>query len=378
MSVVAEPERIPTGIPGLDEILLGGLTVGQTYLIEGQPGTGKTTASLQFLLEGKRRGERCLFISLSESKADLELAARSHGWSLEGVSILEFVPQEASLEDAEQYSVFHPGEVELAGTIKKLVAEVERINPQRLVIDSLVEFRLLAREPVHYRRQVLALKHFFSGRHITVLMLDDPASATSSDLQVESMVHGVIRISVLQRSYGSRRRHAEVIKVRSSAFREGFHDYTIRRGGIEIYPRLVAAEHGDDFPPQQVSSGLSALDAMFGGGIERGSSTLILGPSGVGKSSLTMLYAHAAAERAERTVVYTFDETLRTSRLRARPRNSRQCGRKSASIHGAGRSGGALARGIHRPHPARGRAEPDARYRHRQPQWLQTFYARRA
>jgi circadian clock protein KaiC len=316
MQAFTEPSRILTGVSGLDEILLGGLPAGHTYLVEGQSGAGKTTLGMQFLIEGRRAGQRCLYVTLSESKAELEATAHSHDWSLDGITIAEFVPEEASLSDEERYTVFHPGEVELASTTKRLLAEIERVAPERLVVDSLSEFRMLAQDPIRYRRQLLALKQFFAGLNATVLLLDDHAPETE-DQQVLSIVHGIIRFSRVQRSYGVVRRHLEIVKIRSSAYREGFHDYTLDRRGLVAYPRLVAAEHGEDFPDDRLSSNLPALDAMFAGGIERGSSTLILGPAGVGKSSIAMQYAYAAATRGERAVVYSFDETLRTARMRA-------------------------------------------------------------
>jgi circadian clock protein KaiC len=311
-----ESPRLLTGVPGLDDVLLGGLPKGHTYLVEGKSGTGKTTLGMQFLMEGIRSGESCLYVTLSESKAELLEAAKSHDWSLDGISIAEFVPAEANLTDEEGYTVFHPGEVELATTIKKLLKEIDRVAAQRLVVDSLSEFRLLAQDQIRYRRQLLALKQYFASRTTTVLLLDDH-TPNSDDQQVLSIVHGVIRFSTVQRSYGVVRRHLEVVKVRSCAFREGFHDYTLGHGGIVAYPRLVAAEHGKDFSQGSISSNLPALDAMFAGGIERGSSTLILGPAGVGKSSIGMQYAYAAAARGERAVVYCFDETLRTASIRA-------------------------------------------------------------
>ncbi len=317
MDAAKERARLHTGVSGLDDILLGGLPEGHTYLVEGKAGAGKTTLGMQFVMEGTRAGETCLYVTLSESKAELEAAALGHGWSLEGLTLAEFVPEEASLSDEEGYTVFHFGEVELATTIKKLLGEIERVGPQRLVIDSLSEFRLLAQDQTRYRRQLLALKQYFAGHNMTVLLLDDH-TPTNDDQQVLSIVHGVIRFSTVQRSYGVVRRHLEVVKIRSSAYRGGFHDYTLDRRGVMVYPRLVAAEHGKEYSEEQLSSNLPVLDAMFAGGIDRGASTLIMGPAGVGKSSIAMQYAYAAATRGERSVVYSFDESLRTARMRAR------------------------------------------------------------
>ncbi len=316
-SIQSSASRLLTGISGLDDILLGGLSKNHMYLVEGHPGTGKTTLGMQFLLAGRSAGERCLYITLSESKAELQESAKSRRWSLDGIDIVEFVPDEASLADEERYTVFHPGEVELAGTIKKLLAEIERVAPDRLVIDSLSEFRLLAPDPFLYRRQLLALKQFFADRNTTVLLLNDLAAA-DDDHQVLSIVHGVISLSKLQRSYGVTRRRIEILKMRAAGYRAGHHDYTLDAGGLSVYPRLIAAEHGEDFADELLSSNLPALDALFGGGIERGTSTLIFGPDGVGKSSIAMQYACAAARRQERAVVYYFDETLRTAKKRAR------------------------------------------------------------
>ncbi len=317
MEETEEPSRLHTGVPGFDDILFGGLPQGHTYLVEGKAGTGKTTLGLQFVLEGKRAGESCLYVTLSESKVEIEEAARSHGWSLDGIAIAEFVPDEAILSDEERYTVFHPGEVELASTIRKLLAEIERVGPDRLVIDSLSEFRLLTQDPTRYRRQLLALKQYFSSRKTTVLLLDDH-SPNADDQQVLSIVHGVFRFTRVERSYGIVRRHLEVIKIRTCGFREGSHDYTLDRSGLVVFPRLVAAEHGKAFAEGHLSSNLPELDTMFGGGIDRGSSTLILGPAGVGKSSIAMQYAYSAATRGERSVIYAFDESTRTATMRAR------------------------------------------------------------
>jgi circadian clock protein KaiC len=309
--------RLDTGVDGLDNILGGGLPAGQMYLLEGDPGTGKTTLAMQFVMAGVKRGEKALYITLSESQSELESSARSHGWDPALLPIAEFIPAEASLMPEQQYTVFHPSEVELATTIQKLTQIIAEVKPDRLVIDSLSELRLLAADTMRYRRQLLALKHFFVGRDTTVLLLDD-RTAEGSDMQLQSIAHGVIRLEKLQRSYGVTRRHIEVIKLRGSAYREGFHDYTITTGGLVIFPRLIANEHDTAFTRERIASGISALDAMFGGGVSRGSATLLIGPSGSGKSTMAMLYAYAAAKRGDRAIVYAFDEVLRTARERMR------------------------------------------------------------
>lgn len=285
------------------------------YLIEGDPGTGKTTIALQFILEGARLGERTLYVTLSESRTELQAAAASHGWSLDAVEILEFVPEEAALAAEDSYTVFHPNEVELASTIKKLIEAIERVQAQRVVLDSLSELRLLAIEPVKYRRQLLALKRYFAGRGMTTLLLDDK-SGEGTDVQLQSIAHGVLRLQKNPRTFGITRRQVEVLKIRGSAFREGLHDYSIDAGGLFVYPRLIASEHSSNFQEELMPGGIEALDKMLGGGINRGSSTLVTGPTGVGKSSLTMQYAIAAGIRGERVVIYLFDESIRTARLR--------------------------------------------------------------
>jgi circadian clock protein KaiC len=316
MNKVEQPPRIDTGVSGLNDILSGGLPAGQMYLLEGTPGTGKTTIALQFIRTAIMAGEPALYITLSESKRELESSARSHGWKNEELSIAEFIPAEASLSPEQQYTVFHPSEVELASTIQKLTELIEEKKPSRLVIDSLSELRLLAADTMRYRRQLLALKQFFAGRDTTVLLLDD-RSAEGSDMQLQSIAHGVMRLSKVQQSYGATRRQVEILKLRGSSFREGFHDYTIETGGVRIYPRLVANEHDSQFVSERMKSGIAELDAMFGGGINRGSSTLLVGPTGVGKSTLAMQFAYSAAKRGDRAIIYAFDEVLRTAQERA-------------------------------------------------------------
>lgn len=308
-------KRLCTGVQGLDDILEGGLPAGHMYLLEGDPGTGKTTIAMQFLLQGVADGRKVLYVTLSESKEELHGSAASHGWDFSQIPMVEFVPDEATFSSDQQYTVFHPNEVELASTVMRLTEEIRKAQPSLLVIDSLSELRLLAADNMRYRRQVLALKQFFAGRSTTVLMLDD-RTADGQDLQLQSIAHGVIRLEKLSRSYGTTRRQVEVMKLRGSTFREGFHDYNIRKEGVVIYPRLIAAEHWKPFEGE-LTSGIAELDMMFGGGIPRGTSTLFIGPSGAGKSSIAMQFAYAAAKRGDRAIIYAFDEVLRTAKLRA-------------------------------------------------------------
>src|SRR5580693_9661345 len=257
-------ELFATGIAGLDDILGGGLARNHLYLIEGDPGTGKTTIAMQFLMEGVRQGQKGLYVTLSESKSELLEIAASHGWSLDGIELFELAPDEQQLMAEAQYTVFNPAEVELADTTSAVLAEVERLAPARVVLDSLSELRLLARDSLRYRRQILGLKQYFSGRKCTVLLLDD-RTGEGHDQQLQSIAHGVILMESAQREYGIKRRRLEVKKLRGSKFREGLHDYCIKRGGVEVYPRLVAAEHLVTFHPIQLESGIPALDTLLGG-----------------------------------------------------------------------------------------------------------------
>lgn len=302
---------VATGITGFDDIIGGGFSPRRLYLIEGDPGAGKTTLALQYLLEGRQRGERGLYVTLSETREELDGVAQSHGWSLEGIEICELIPSEESLLPEAQARMFHPSEVELSETTKAVLAEVERIEPTRVVFDSLSELRLLAQSPLRYRRQILALKQFFSGRNCTVLLLDDRTSE-SADLQLHSLAHGVVVLQQLAPEYGAERRRLRVIKMRGKRFRGGFHDFSILEGGLEVYPRLVASEHRQPFLAGQLSSGVPEIDQLLGGGLDRGTSALLMGPAGSGKSSLAIQYAVAAAERGEHAIVYTFDESLTT------------------------------------------------------------------
>src|SRR5690349_17779141 len=309
--------RISTGSEGLDDILGGGFDANRMYLYEGRPGTGKTTIALQFLLEGARIGERVLYVTLSETERELSLVAKRHGWSLARVDVFELVPPETTLDPERELTVFHPAEMELTETIKLVFAAVERINPTRVVFDSLSELRLLAQIPLRYRRQVLALKHFFTRRNCTIVLLDD-LSASQDDLQLHSIANGVVLLEQRAIEYGAERRRLRVIKMRGVPFRGGFHDFTIETGGLTIFPRLVAAEHHKAFVGEFTLSGNAALDHLLGGGLERGTNALLIGAAGVGKSSLALTYAIAAAERGEHSVFFAFDEGRGTVEARAR------------------------------------------------------------
>lgn len=310
MASVQSAERTidGTGVGGLDEVLGGGFTPRRLYLIEGVPGSGKTTLALQFLLEGVKQGEPVLYVTLSETLGELQDTAASHGWTLDGMSVQEVVPSEASLNHDDQYSMFHPSEVELNETTTTILAEVERLKPRRVVFDSLSELRLLAGTSLRYRRHILALKQFFAGRNCTVLLLDDMTSS-DRDLQVQSISHGVVLLEQLNPEYGADRRRLRVMKYRGRQFLGGNHDYEIKRGGLEVFPRLVAAEYRADLPRKTLRSGIAQLDFLLGGGIETGTSTLLVGSAGTGKSSLACQFAAAAAENGKRVAMFVFDES---------------------------------------------------------------------
>ena len=302
--------RISTGVPGLDDVLAGGLTPDRLYLLEGTPGTGKTTLALQFLLDDAAGGQRPLYVTLSETANELRAAAATHGWSLDGIEIFELVSEMGLDPDSEQ-SILHPSEVELGETVREVIASVDRIRPARVVFDSLSELRLLAQNPLRYRRQILALKQFFSRRACTVLMLDDRTSEPG-DLQLHSIAHGVISLEQTPREFGTERRRLRVVKMRGVKFRGGYHDFNLETGGIRVFPRLVAAEHRGIFEAVARPTGSPELDMLLGGGLVPGTNTLLLGPSGVGKTTTGVRCMLAALERGERATYYLFDEGLAT------------------------------------------------------------------
>jgi circadian clock protein KaiC len=308
--------RVSTGCAGLDNILSGGFPRGRLYLIEGDPGAGKTTLALQFTLDGVSKGERALYITLSESRADLSHAAQSHGRSLENIEIVELLPNEGDLLPEQQYTVFHPAEVELNDRMQRIVKEIQRVRPDRLVIDALSELRMLAKDPLRYRRQILSLKDFMASQECTVILLDD-RSSRDPDLQLHSIVHGVISMDKVPREYGKTRRQIEIVKLRGTSYREGFHDYAIVTGGVVVFPRLVAADSRSDQQPEAVSSGIPELDALTGGGLDRGTSTLLIGPAGCGKTSIAVQWAVTSAKRGESSAIFSFEEAPATMITRA-------------------------------------------------------------
>lgn len=307
-----------TGIVGLDDVLSGGLERGRVFLLEGSPGTGKTTIALQFLLEGAKLGEKCLYITLSETEDELHSSAQSHDWDLGRLAIFELVPPESLLDEEQQQSLLYSSDLELGETTKRIFEAFERVNPDRVVVDSLSEIRLLAQSSLRYRRQILALKHYFAKRNTTVLLLDD-LTTDINDKTVHSVAHGVIRIEELAPEYGSERRRLRVLKYRGRRFRGGFHDFAIETGGVRVYPRLVSAEHRKTFDRTVMSTGNQPFDALLGGGIERSSSVLILGPAGTGKSITSLTFIKKAIERGESAAMFVFDEELGLLIERAKP-----------------------------------------------------------
>jgi len=302
--------RASTGVPGLDDVLGGGLARNRLHLLEGSPGTGKTTIALQFLMAGAAQGERGIYVSLAETEEELRDGARSHGWELsESISVFELVPPESMLDPDRHQSLLYSSDLELGETITRILETIERVKPQRVVIDSLSEIRLLAQSSLRYRRQILALKHYFARHLSTVVMLDDLTSETT-DRAVHSIAHSVIHLDQLAPIYGGERRRLRVVKCRGQSFRSGYHDFTITPGGIAVYPKLIAAEHRRPFIDESLKSDIPELDSLLGGGVAAGSSTLVIGPAGTGKSLLIMQYITAAVARGERAALFVFDEEL--------------------------------------------------------------------
>lgn len=306
----ASSQKAAFAVSGLDEILGGGLRRDRLYLLEGNPGTGKTTIAMQFLLEGARLGERGLHISLSETKTELHESAASHGWEVPDlVDVFELAPPESLLDANQQQSLLYSSDLELGETTRAIFEQVDAFKPDRIVLDSLSEIRLLAGGSLRYRRQILALKHYFARLGATVLLLDD-LTADSLDRSVHSIAHGVIRLEELAPDYGAERRRLRVIKYRGQRFRGGNHDFTIATGGVKAFPRLVSLEHKTNFVRQRLTGGIAELDALLGGGVDTGSSTLILGPAGTGKSLFAIQYVCAAVARGEKAAMFVFDEEL--------------------------------------------------------------------
>ncbi|MEO5773499.1 MAG: ATPase domain-containing protein [Sphingomicrobium sp.] len=300
---------VSSGSPALDYILNGGYAANRVHLLEGAPGCGKTTLGLQFLLEGAKKNEPCLYITLSESRDELLHVAGTHGWDLSGIEIFELVPPELSLDTEREQSIVYASDLELGETVQMVMEEVERVAPARVVFDSLSEIRLLAQGPLRFRRQVLALKHYFAQHKCTVVFLDD-LTQMETDLSLHSLAHGVIRMEQLAQNYGAERRRLRVFKMRGRSFRGGFHDYRIVSGGVTIYPRLVAAAHREQARGEKrVSSGVPEIDSLTGGGLDHGTTALVIGPSGAGKSTVVMQFLKAAMDRGEKVLVVSFDET---------------------------------------------------------------------
>jgi circadian clock protein KaiC len=308
--LMIEHSHAATGIPGLDDVLRGGLSRGHVFLLEGAPGTGKTTIALSFVIEGDKVGERCLYITLSETERELRASAASHGWGINSnVEIFEVAPPDSLLSADKEQSLLYSSDLELGETVQAIFAAFERVKPTRVVLDSLSEIRLLAQNSLRFRRQVLVLKHYFAKHGATVLLLDDRTSEPT-DKASHSIVHGVVRVEELAPEYGADRRRLRVLKYRGQSFRGGYHDMSIQKGGVSLFPRLAALEHRTVFARTQMSSGIAELDTLLGGGIEQGSSTLVLGPAGTGKSTVALQFVSAAISRGEKAAMFIFDEEL--------------------------------------------------------------------
>lgn len=303
---------VPTGTEGFDDILEGGFTPHRLYLISGSPGSGKTTMTLRMLIHGVAAGEKALYITLSETADEIRQSALSHEWDLKGLEICELTTTEDLLDQDSQFTMFHPSDVELTETTKSVLSEVERVKPTLVVFDSLSEMRLLAQGSLRYRRQILALKQYFIGRKCTVFLIDDGTSE-STDMHLQSIAHGVIHLEQLAPEYGAERRRLRILKMRGRSYRGGYHDFIIERGGLKVFPRLIASEHGAEYQKEDVSSGLPKLDLLLGGGLRRGTNTLLLGPAGAGKSTIMTQFVHTAAtQRGEKAAIFTFEESLTT------------------------------------------------------------------
>lgn len=309
-------KRLKTGIAGFDTILSGGIPENRLYLLQGEPGTGKTTLAFQYLLEGIKENETCLYISFSETREELENVADSHGWDISKLHMLELGSIEDQLKPESQNTVFYPSEVEMNQTTSVLYTEVDKLKPQRIVFDSISEMRMLAESSLRYRRQMLALKQFFAQRNCTVLLLDD-LTTSPKDLQVQSIVHGVVNLQKLHPEFGNERRRLNVVKLRGIEYLGGFHDYIIKRGGVEVFPRMTSADHDSKIVHKSFSSGIKEMDNLLGGGLDAGTSTLFLGPAGTGKSTISLQYAYAAAERGEKSIIFAFEENLATLLMRS-------------------------------------------------------------
>ena len=307
--------RVRTGCPGLDDVLGGGLPEGHFYLLEGEPGAGKTTLALQFVLEGVKNGETVLYVTMSESRRDLMTVARSHRFRLDDINIFELMPDQEDLRPEGQYTVFHPAEVELNDRTQTILNEVGRRKPARLVVDALSELRMLAKDPLRYRRQILSLKEAIAEFNCTVLLLDDRTSL-QEHLELHSVVHGVISLQKISREYGNTRRRIEITKLRGSAYRDGYHDCLIKTGGLTVFPRLVAAEYRGTISKSSVSSGIPELDELTGGGLDRGTSTLLVGPAGCGKTTIALRWLVSASQRGESAAAFIFEEGLGTLIMR--------------------------------------------------------------